>query len=77
MMHNGSFWFDSLAPDDVGLVPESMPSQVDVAIIGGGYTGLSTALHCAQAGLSADFLTASEKRSLLGLPPIAEGAGDD
>lgn len=26
---------------------------------------------------SADFLTAAEKRSLLGLPPIAEGAGDD
>ncbi len=45
MMHNGSFWFDSLAPDDVGLVPESMPSQVDVAIIGGGDTGLWSAYY--------------------------------
>src|SRR5690606_41796419 len=26
--------------------------QVDVCVIGGGYTGLSTALHCAERGLS-------------------------
>lgn len=30
----------------------------DVAIVGGGYTGLSTALHCAQAGLSVHVLEA-------------------
>jgi len=38
-----------------------LPSgTVDVAIVGGGYTGLSTALHCAEAGLSAHVLEAGE-----------------
>ena len=32
--------------------------HVDVAIVGGGFTGLSTALHCAQKGLSARVLEA-------------------
>lgn len=32
--------------------------HVDVAIVGGGFTGLSTALHCAQKGLSAQVLEA-------------------
>ncbi len=48
MMHNGSLWFDSLGPDDLGLAPEPMPAQVDVAIIGGGYTGLWTAYYLSQ-----------------------------
>ncbi|WP_323765736.1 FAD-binding oxidoreductase [Marinovum sp.] len=34
--------------------------QVDVAIVGGGYTGLSTALHCAEAGLSAHVVEAEQ-----------------
>ena len=33
---------------------------VDVAIVGGGYTGLSTALHCAEKGLSAHVLEAHQ-----------------
>lgn len=33
-------------------------SKVDVAIIGGGFTGLSTALHCAQKGLNVHVLEA-------------------
>ncbi|MEO0831010.1 MAG: FAD-binding oxidoreductase, partial [Pseudomonadota bacterium] len=33
--------------------------MVDVAIVGGGFTGLSTALHCAQKGLSAHVLEAN------------------
>lgn len=33
---------------------------VDVAIVGGGYTGLSTALHCAEKGLSAHVLEAEQ-----------------
>ncbi|MEO0371513.1 MAG: FAD-binding oxidoreductase [Pseudomonadota bacterium] len=37
-------------------IPEGL---VDVAIVGGGYTGLSTALHCAQKGLSAHVLEAN------------------
>lgn len=32
--------------------------RVDVAIVGGGFTGLSTALHCAQLGFSAHILEA-------------------
>ncbi|MEM6588204.1 MAG: FAD-binding oxidoreductase [Pseudomonadota bacterium] len=37
-------------------IPEGL---VDVAIVGGGFTGLSTALHCAQKGLSAHVLEAN------------------
>ncbi len=35
-----------------------LPARVDLAIVGGGYTGLSTALHAAQAGLSAHVIEA-------------------
>lgn len=35
-------------------------STVDVAIVGGGYTGLSTALHAAQKGLSAHVIEAEK-----------------
>lgn len=34
--------------------------NVDVAIVGGGFTGLSTALHCAEKGLSAHVLEAEQ-----------------
>ncbi|MGX9356748.1 FAD-dependent oxidoreductase [Roseobacteraceae bacterium S113] len=34
--------------------------SVDVAIVGGGFTGLSTALHCAEKGLSAHVLEAEQ-----------------
>ena len=46
--HNGSFWFDSLdAPPDAEA-PGHLPYEVDVAIIGGGYTGLWTAYYLKQ-----------------------------
>ncbi len=35
-------------------------SNVDVAIVGGGFTGLSTALHCAEKNLSAHVLEAEQ-----------------
>lgn len=38
----------------------SASGTVDVAIVGGGYTGLSTALHCGQKGLSAHVLEAEQ-----------------
>ena len=38
----------------------SATGTVDVAIVGGGYTGLSTALHCANKGLSAHVLEAEQ-----------------
>ena len=59
-MHDGkpiSLWDASAQerePDSVALPTE----PVDVAIVGGGFTGLSTALHCAEAGLDALVLEA-------------------
>ena len=38
----------------------AVEGQVDVAIVGGGFTGLSTALHCAERGLSCHVLEASQ-----------------
>lgn len=38
----------------------SLPVSVDLAIVGGGYTGLSTALHAAEAGLSAHVIEARD-----------------
>ncbi|MEM0937928.1 MAG: FAD-binding oxidoreductase [Pseudomonadota bacterium] len=57
MDHPISLWDSSAAEADytAGLGREI---AVDVAIVGGGYTGLSTALHCAEAGLSAHVLEA-------------------
>ncbi len=52
-----SLWASTSAEPE----PESdaLPAeQVDVAIVGGGYTGLSTALHSAQQGLSAHVIEA-------------------
>ena len=46
----------------VEAVPDqnsAVEGQVDVAIVGGGFTGLSTALHCAEKGLSCHVLEAS------------------
>ncbi len=42
--------------DVTGAMPPD--ARCDVAIVGGGYTGLSTALHCAEAGLDAHVLEA-------------------
>ena len=38
----------------------ALPAAVDLAIVGGGYTGLSTALHAAEAGLSVHVIEAHE-----------------
>ena len=40
--------------------PLDADTTVDVAIVGGGFTGLSTALHCAEKGLSAHVLEAEQ-----------------
>lgn len=46
--HNGSLWFDGIdrAPDPE---PQPLPGKVDVAIVGGGYTGLWTAYYLKRA----------------------------
>ncbi len=54
-----SLWDTSAAEKDyVGALPGDV--SVDVAIVGGGFTGLSTALHCAEKGLSAHVLEARQ-----------------
>ncbi|GIT89637.1 oxidoreductase [Jannaschia pagri] len=52
-----SLWDRSSAEEDY-VNPLMDGSDVDVAIVGGGITGLSTALHCAEQGFSAHVLEA-------------------
>lgn len=53
-----SLWDTSAEERDLeGCLPADQ--TFDVAIVGGGFTGLSTALHCAQAGLSACVIEAN------------------
>ena len=46
---NGSFWFSSLDELKPPEAPEHLPDQVDIAIIGAGFTGLWTAYYLNQA----------------------------
>ena len=50
-------WIAGSEEADVAGDP-GLAARVDVGIVGGGYTGLSTALHCAQAGLSVQVIEA-------------------
>ncbi|MEM6564358.1 MAG: FAD-binding oxidoreductase [Pseudomonadota bacterium] len=52
-----SLWDVSSVEEDYSN-PMDGDVTVDVAIVGGGFTGLSTALHCAQRGLNAHVLEA-------------------
>lgn len=54
-----SLW-DVSAEEKDYQVPFASSEKVDVAIVGGGFTGLSTALHCAELGLSAHVLEAKQ-----------------
>lgn len=54
-----SLW-DSSASEDDYAHPLQGDTETDVAIVGGGYTGLSTALHCAERGLAAHVLEARQ-----------------
>ncbi len=52
-----SLW--DVTSEESEIEPAVIPDQiVDVAIVGGGFTGLSTALHCAEKGLTAHVLEA-------------------
>ena len=53
-----SYWLDTSTPSgDYGSTP--IPKEVDVAVVGGGFTGLSTAYHAAKAGKSVALLEAN------------------
>ena len=54
-----SLWDKSAVEEDYSQ-PLPADVSVDVAIVGGGFTGLSTALHCAEQGLSAHVLEANQ-----------------
>lgn len=54
-----SLWDKSAEEKDYHCSLKS-DENVDVAIIGGGFTGLSTALHCAEKGLSTQVLEAEQ-----------------
>lgn len=60
-----SYWTDS-AP---AFEPEAreLPAQVDVAIVGGGFTGLSAALALARRGASVAVLEAGSRVASRGL----------
>ncbi len=52
-----SMWETTATEEEVAQEP-LCADPVDVAIVGGGYTGLSTALHCAEKGLSTQIIEA-------------------
>lgn len=54
-----SLW-DRSADERPPVADALLPAKVDLAIVGGGYTGLSTALHAAEAGLSAHVIEAHD-----------------
>ncbi len=54
-----SLW-DRSAQEPQPALGASLPARVDLAIVGGGFTGLSTALHAAEAGLSVHVIEAHD-----------------
>jgi glycine/D-amino acid oxidase-like deaminating enzyme len=51
-MKTTSFWSDTYPKPETLPVADALPERVDVAIVGGGYTGLSAARVLAKAGAS-------------------------
>jgi len=51
---NGSFWSDSLDDQQAPPTVSTLPAQVDIAIIGGGFTGLWTAYYLKRANPELD-----------------------
>lgn len=54
-----SYWLDTATPSG-DYTQTEIPKEVDVAVVGGGFTGLSTAYHAAKAGKSVALLEARD-----------------
>lgn len=54
-----SYWLDTATPSG-DYTQTEIPKEVDVAVVGGGFTGLSTAYHAAKAGKSVALLESHE-----------------
>ena len=52
------YWWEDIAMGDDPVVP--LPAKTDIAIVGGGYAGLNTALELARNGIDAVVLEAKE-----------------
>lgn len=57
--HPISLW-DATAQEPDPIAPFEADGTFDVVVVGGGFTGLSTALHCAEKGLSVQVLEAKQ-----------------
>lgn len=55
MVKQVSYWIDT-APVGVDYTASTLPDKVDVAIVGGGFTGLSSAIHLRRKGASVALL---------------------
>lgn len=53
-----SYWLDTATPSG-DYTQSPIPREVDLAVVGAGFTGLSTALHAARAGMSVAVLEAN------------------
>jgi glycine/D-amino acid oxidase-like deaminating enzyme len=53
-----SYWLDGLGP--APALAQTLPAEVDVVIIGSGYTGLNAAIECARGGKSTLVLEAGD-----------------
>jgi len=76
-----SYWADT-CPRETSYHNNPLPETVDVAVVGGGYTGLSAALHLAKAGASVAVLErailgwgASSRNGGMLLPGLKHGVG--
>src|SRR4051794_4491240 len=54
----GTYWEATAGPEPAGLEPLARDTACEVAIVGGGYTGLSCACHLARHGIGAVVLEA-------------------
>lgn len=60
MMKESCLWYDTSAEPAITLSELDAQIQTDVAIVGGGITGLSTAIHLAEQGVTVSLIEAKQ-----------------